>query len=227
MRPATSGYGNAYVVHDSVLPVSVPGPEIVFQPTDGLPGSYIATYVLAAAGSVAPVGNVSENAGVLGQFTFTSGVTLKYASGVSAVPPIVRGRRRIDCTVGVPAGWPAENTTVRCATALEAGQLAVPVSPGPTGPREMLDDAVVLVVSVPVALAGLGTGVGDGVGGAATPVLKGGGDVAPPLHPAANADKATIIKMRRNIRSTSGAASATPPSARLPNVRPPVEPTWR
>ena len=122
VRPATSVYGNEYVVHESVLPVNVPGPEIVFQPTDALLGSYIATYVLAAAGSVAPVGNVIENAGVLGQFTVTSGVTVKYDSGVSAVPPIVRGRRRIDWTVGVPAGCPAEKTTVRCETALEAGQ---------------------------------------------------------------------------------------------------------
>ncbi|HEV2641955.1 MAG TPA: hypothetical protein VGT98_04585 [Candidatus Elarobacter sp.] len=165
---------------------------------------------MAAAGSVAPVGNVIENAGVLGQLTVTSGVTVKYDSGVSAVPPIVRGRRRIDWTVGVPAGCPTEKTTVRWDTTLEAGQLAVPVSPGPTGPSETLEDAVVLVVSVPLAEAGFGVGLGEGVGGTATPVLNGGGEAEPPLQPATNAANATMTKIRRIIGSTSGQAAPQP-----------------
>ncbi len=77
VRPATSGYGNAYVVHESVLPVSVPGPEIVFQPTERCPDRTSRRTCWPRFGSVAPAGNVIENAGVLGQFTLTSGVTVK------------------------------------------------------------------------------------------------------------------------------------------------------
>jgi hypothetical protein len=56
-----------------VLPTTVPGPEIVFQPALAFPGSNIATYD-APLGSV-PAGNVMEKAGV-GIVTVTSGVSV-------------------------------------------------------------------------------------------------------------------------------------------------------
>src|SRR5947209_2742905 len=70
--------------------------------------------------------------------------------------------------------------------------------------------------------AGVGDGVGDGVGvgvGTKTPVLNGGGAAVPPLQPAASAANVTIMKKRRNIRSTSGIASAHPRMARLRGIR--------
>jgi putative cofactor-binding repeat protein len=178
-----------------VFPEAVPGPEIVFHPADALPGSYIARYEADAVGCVAAAGNVIENAGVLGHITLTSGVTEKYPNGVIAVPPIARGRRRIAATAGVPAGWVREKTTARCATTFVAGQLVVPLSPGPIGPSASVDEAEVLVVRLPLAELGFGAGVALGLAEAWTTGVVDD----PPLQAVANAARATMISVRRRI----------------------------
>jgi hypothetical protein len=114
----------------------------------------------------------------------------------------------------------SEYTIVRTEATLAGGQLVDPKSPGPIGPSESEVDVVVLVVSGPVAVAGFGTGVGVGVGvavGTNTPVLIGGGEVEPPLHPAMRAARATTMSGRRSIAISGKRESCTfCPSAELP-----------
>jgi hypothetical protein len=113
----------------------------------------------------------------------------------------VRGTRCIEATVGVLAGCPSENTRLRCETTLAGGTAVVPVSPGPIGPRRSELDCVVLVVSMPAAVAGFGVAVGVGL---AVGIGAGAGeDEDPPLQALTNATRATAMSERRSILQTS------------------------
>jgi hypothetical protein len=130
---------------------------------------------------------------------------------------MVRGRRFIAATAGVPPGWVSEKTTVRLVATLLGGQAVDPVLPGPMGPSESVVEAVVLVLSVPVAVAGFGVGDGVGLGVTVIPVKNGGADEEPPLQAVTKATRATAISDRRSIlQPPENAWTARPTGLRSP-----------
>jgi hypothetical protein len=84
-------------------------------------------YESAAGGTDAAVGNCTVNIGGAAKLTATFEVNEKNANGAIEAPPMFCGRRRMSWTVGVPLGWPSENTSVIVATAFAAPTVNVPL----------------------------------------------------------------------------------------------------
>ena len=181
VRPATSGYGNAYVVHDTVLPVGVPGPEIVFQPTERSRIVHRDVRVGRVGQRRAARERHREGRRIRAVHADV-GRHREVAERVSAVPPIVRaGGASTAPSACRPGASASRHRQVRDHARRRAA--AVPVSPGPIGPSETVDDAVVLVVRVPSRSPGSASDWARARRDR-TPVLKGGGDEEPPLQPA-------------------------------------------
>jgi hypothetical protein len=146
------------------------GPEIRVHPAvgsfgfTGLFGSNIARYEWVGSGGLNPGGKLHTTIIESGRVTLVSGVNAMKPNGWMFAALTFSGLRRTLITAGRPAGSVSDRLNCRCATVLAAGMVTVAPSPGPTGPSVTEVDAVVLVVSVPAAVAGpeaVAPGVGD------------------------------------------------------------------
>ena len=137
--------------------------------------------------AVAPGGNVNEKAGVAPNVTVAVDVSVMYASDVSPAPPMVRGRRFMLCTAGLPAGCDELSVAVSVAVLDAAGTVMPALMPPAIGPIDALAAEGPIGID---AVADPGSGAGDGVGVAAPP-LGVTVDEAP-LHPVAKAARRTI-----------------------------------